>query len=155
MNAVYTAALTLAGGVVLFVLNQWVQKFFFEPLHEQKQIIGEIDFLLILWASSYVNPIERGALSSEQRGERERGSQAFREAASRLIATTNAVRGYGLARILPTKADAREAARCLIGISNSMFSSGEGARRETTKGNREWAAEVRRLLRLEADQTGP
>lgn len=154
MNALLTAAITLAGAVILFVFNQWIQRFYFEPLHEQRKVIGEVDYLLMFWAPQFTNPSQWDALSSEQRSYREKGSEALRDVACGLVATTNAVGAYWLATRSPSRAETREAARCLIGIANSMDPE-TGSGRETGKENKDDAQRVRKLLRLKIDPTGP
>jgi hypothetical protein len=46
-----TAALTVVLGFVVFVLGQIVQRFFLEPMQEQKRIIGEIAFAVLYYGN--------------------------------------------------------------------------------------------------------
>jgi len=149
MNSITTAAITLAGGVVLFILNQWVQKFFFEPLHEQRKVIGEIDFLLIFWAWTYSMPIAYELLKAEQIEERQDAARALREVASKLVATTNAVRAYRIAWGAPKKTKVREVGQGLIALSNSIFASPDVSGQART--NHDLAKEIRKLLALSVD----
>ncbi len=148
MNAFSTAALTLAGGVVLFILNQWVQKFLIEPLHEQRKVIGEIDFLLIFWAWAYSNPEAYEHLKPHQIEERRNAAQALRQVASKLVATTNAVRAYRIAWGAPPKAKVREVAQGLIALSNSMFELPHAAIGQA-RANHDLAKEIRKHLALD------
>jgi hypothetical protein len=143
-DALRTASVTLLGGVILFTLNQWVQKLFFDPWTEQRKVIGEIDCALTFWARAYANP---APVDQNLTAERLEASAALRRCASRLLATTNAMRWYALAVGAPKQPAVREAARCLILLSNSM-SGGTG------RENRADATRVRGLLGLTLDAHG-
>ena len=45
-NAVQTAALTIVGGVLIYVIGQLLMKFLIEPFHEFRKLLGEIASLL-------------------------------------------------------------------------------------------------------------
>lgn len=138
LKVVMTAAVTLLGGVILFIVNQWVQKFFFEPIHEQARVVGEIDFALTYWAWTYANPDP-----SSRTPVRDRASDELRGCGSRLIATTNAIPCYRAARLLGAldRGNLQEAAGHLIGLSNSIY-HGEA------RWNSELAGKIRVLIGL-------
>lgn len=100
------SSLTVTGGVIIFVVGQIVQKFLLEPLHEQAKAIGETLFCLTHYASWYANP-GRG-----KDDDLTQASNAIRDSASRLKATTNAVVCYGLfaaMRLAPQKENVERA----------------------------------------------
>jgi asparagine N-glycosylation enzyme membrane subunit Stt3 len=43
---VWTAAFTILGGVLVYVIAQLLSKFLIEPTHELKRVIGEVRFNL-------------------------------------------------------------------------------------------------------------
>lgn len=46
----FTSALTIFGGVLVYVIGQVTSKFLIDPIHEQKKLIGEIgDSLIFYW----------------------------------------------------------------------------------------------------------
>ncbi len=116
-----TSSLTVIGGIFVLAVGQLLQRFFIEPIQEQAKVIGEIVYTLAYYGPVYANPGmpailgPRGDLIPET-------EDALRQNASRLLATTAAVRWYGLARTVrtPSRNDVLEAAHTLIGLSNSI-----------------------------------
>jgi len=51
VNEVLTAAITVVLGFVVFVLGQIAQRFFIEPIQEQKRVVGEIAHAVLYYAS--------------------------------------------------------------------------------------------------------
>ncbi len=145
---VFPALATIVGGVLVYVLGQLIQKLFIEPLHEQRRVIGEVDVGLILWAREWANLSDWQAGRTEQR---DRAENAFREYASRLVASTNAIgrRAYAVAQHFgtPDPDDIRVAARNLIGLSNQMYSHAD-TRHEHERFNRQRVDDIRKRLRL-------
>lgn len=132
-----TAGLTILGGVAVYVVGQLVQRFFIDPLHEQRKVIGDIDVGLTLCAREWANLPEWPAGRSEQR---EHAQNSFREYASRLAASTNAIgpQLYWAAKRLgaPPLEDIRDAVQDLIGLSNNMYSDAP-SRRDRERFNRQ------------------
>lgn len=83
--------------------------------------------------------------------ERDRAEKAFREHASRLVATTSSITRplYRLARWLgaPRPDSIRLAARELIGLSHSLYAEA-ATRLEDARANREQMANIRQYLAL-------
>lgn len=141
---VLTSALTVAGGVLILVVGQLVQRFFVEPLHEQTKVIAEIACALAYYAPIYVNP---GPTHAVVRPDgvilTDATEDKLRALASQLIASATATRWHILARIVqsPTRKDVLDAARALIGLSNSV-------RTGTPKDNLETRDRAVKLLRI-------
>jgi hypothetical protein len=148
LTSFLTASLTILGGVAVYVVGQLVQRFFIDPLHEQRRVIGEIDVGLTLWAREWASLPEWPAGRSEQR---ERAQNSFREYASRLAASTNAIgpQLYWAAKRLgaPRLDDIRDAVQDLIGLSNNMYSDAE-ARRGHERFNRQRVYDIGHRLGL-------
>lgn len=111
---VLTSALTVVGGVLVLVVGQLVQRFFIDPLHEQSKLIGEIAYAL-----AYANPSPtRAVVRPDGINLTDATEDALRALASRLIATTVAIRWYGLARYVfsPPRKDVLDGAFALIGL---------------------------------------
>jgi len=138
---VLTSALTVLGGIAIIVAGQVSTKFFIEPIHEHRRIIGEIAESLLFYAYLYSNP---GIGRPEEMNE---AQKVFRQQASRLVATSYAIQWRKLPRFLsisiPGPLDVTEARGCLIGLSNSIHESGD------PRQNREWVEEIRKRLGIE------
>ncbi len=120
---VLTSGLTVVGGVLVLTAGQLVQRFFIEPLHEQAKVIGEVAYALAYYAPIYANPgPTRLVVRPDGVNLTDATEHELRALASRLIATTSAVRWDGLARCLssPSRKDVLEGASTLIGLSNSV-----------------------------------
>jgi len=145
---ILTALATIFGGVLVYVAGQLLSKLFIEPVQEQRKVIGEIDVGLVLWAREWANLQDFPTGRTDQRVEAEK---AFREYASRLVASTNAIgrRFYGAAQRLgaPAPDDVRLSARDLVGLSNSMYSDA-ATRFDHERFNRERVDNIRRRLGL-------
>jgi hypothetical protein len=136
----WTASATLIGGAILFFIGQFIQKFLLEPAQEQSKAISEVCFRLIYYASWYANPGPRG--TEDQNNQLTTVSNALRECASRLQATTNVIYWYKLLhwiKVVPSRPNVEEAIRNLIRISNSIH-TGDG------RENREDADKICQLL---------
>src|SRR5437879_5342253 len=86
-----TAAATIIGSVIIFVVSQIFQKLVIDPVQEQRSAIGVIDHRLTYWAWAYCNP------QDDKSPERDKASDELREAAARLLAATNAIRLWRIA----------------------------------------------------------
>ncbi len=131
-----TSSLTILGGVFVFSITLLIQKFLIEPAHEQAKAVGQIGYCLIFFAPWYANP------GNGQPNDMDKASAALRECASRLVATSNAIRSYRLFErvgLIPPWENVEEATGHLIRISNSIF-SGNG------RENSDDAAKIRGLL---------
>lgn len=94
MKILLTAATTVLGGVLVFAISQVLQKLLIEPVVEQRKVIGDVDFRLTFWAWAYANPRPQ----EEKTPERDNARDELRGGAARLLAATNAIQWWGLAR---------------------------------------------------------
>jgi len=136
---VLTSSLTILGGIAVIVGGQIIIKFFIAPIHEQSRIVGQIAESLVFYANTYMNP---GIGNPDKMDE---AVKALRLLASKLVATTHAIRLYGFWQsigIIPRWADVIEASKQLIGLSNSIH-RGDVLRND---GRRK---EIRKRLRIE------
>jgi len=110
---VLTACLTIAGGIILFVLGQIIEKWFIEPVLAFKRAKGGVAWVLTFYADIYSNPgITKPELMEE-------ASKALRKKASDLMETINAIPTNFLSR--RSKGNILEASRNLIGLSNAVY----------------------------------
>jgi hypothetical protein len=97
-----TSTLTIFGGVIVFVVSQFIDKFTIEPLNRFEKTRGEIHYHLIYYANVYINP------GTVEKDELPKLFLRLRELASQIIADTYLVRGYwflALLRRVPPKKD--------------------------------------------------
>ena len=117
---------TLLGGVILFLVGQFLQRFVFETAQEQRKAISEVCFRLIHYASWYANPGTRS--TDNQNKQAQDAAKAIHECAGRLRATTDATYWYEFLcyiGIVPARSHVEESIGHLIRISNSM-DTGDG-----------------------------
>ena len=119
---VVTASLTVSGGVIVLVLGQLLGKFVIDPLHEVKKVLGEIRFALLFHAQAIMTPV--GDHESE-----DKAGEVLRRLASELHSRVGAVPFYDIWSAIskgffPSKTSALDAAKRLMGLSNSMRQEG-------------------------------
>lgn len=114
---VLTAGLTIFGSVVVFVAGQLLQRVVIDPVTDQRRAAAGADAKLTFWAWAYSNPQE------QKTPERDRAMDELRESAANLLAATNSIRWWWMARwwgVIPEES-ADRAARILIGLSNGVY----------------------------------
>jgi hypothetical protein len=142
---VLTSALTVVGGVLVFVFGQLVQRFIIEPQNEQVKLIGEIAYTLAYYAPIYGYPSPgRVVMGPGGINLTEATEDKLRALASHLIASVTTTRWPELAdRVFsPPHKDVLASARALIGLSNSVRSG-------NTKDNLEIRDNILKLLRID------
>lgn len=120
---VWTAAFTIIGGVIVYVIGELLSKFFIEPVHELKRVIGEVRFNLAFFAPIIHTPISRTPERSDA------AYEALLKNSCDLFTKVNAIPFYGLvSRIsfgfLPNKKSAKEAAVQLRGLTTYLHEDG-------------------------------
>lgn len=141
---VLTSSLTILGGVVVYVAGQIISKFFIEPIHEQKKIVGEIADALIFYANVYYNP---GTGSKKKMNE---ASERLRQLATLLHSKTHLIPWYKFfekTRVVLKSPSIEEASTKLIGLSNSINIPPNIATKVALK-NSERADKIKKLLKL-------
>jgi len=83
-----TAALTIFGGVLVYVLGQLLSKFLIEPAHELKKAIGDVRFNLAFYAPTIHTPIARDTDRSQK------AYEALMKSSCDLLARVNAIPFY-------------------------------------------------------------
>jgi|SRR5215212_4524461 len=115
MNELLTAGLTVFGGAVVLVVGQIIQRFYLEPIQEQRKIIGEIAYALIYDAN-----VVRELFDEERANET---ATRLRRLASSLRATVRTIPSYGFFSRqgwVPPADNVMRASRELIGWSNGL-----------------------------------
>lgn len=111
-----TSAVTIGGGVFLYVIGQLISKFLIEPTHELKKAIGEVRFNLAFHAPVIHTPISRNPERSQK------AYEALMKSSCDLLARVNAIPFYSrlssLSRgFLPAKQAIVDSAVQLRGLS--------------------------------------
>jgi len=125
VNELLTAGLTVFGGAVVLVVGQIVQRFYLEPIQEQRRIIGEIAYALIYDAN-----VVRGLFVEERVKDT---VTRLRRLASSLRATVRTIPSYGFfARQgwVPPADNVMRASTHLIGWSNGLSERDGGMNRQ-------------------------
>lgn len=145
---VWTAAFTIFGGVLVYVIGQLLSKFLIDPSHELKKVIGEVRFNLAFYAPTIHTPIARTPERSDK------AYEALLKSSCELLAKVNAIPFYGLVScisfgFLPSKKRIRDAATQLRGLSTYMHETGDKANSHVEViGNR--VAKIEKCLNLES-----
>ena len=137
-----TSSLTAIGAVAVFVVSQLLGKLVIEPIQEMKKLLVEVRYTLVFHAQVIFTPVD-------DRDSEDKASEALRKLSCDLRSKMGSVPFYDYrARIskgfLPRKADAREASKQLIGLSNSVHTS------PRPDGNHNRIAKIERLLGFES-----
>lgn len=136
-----TSSLTAVGAIAVFVTSQILGKLVIEPIQDVKKLLGEIRYALVFHAQAIMTPV------GDRAGE-DKASEVLRKLACDLRSKIGAVPFYdrwaAMSRgFLPTQANAFEASKHLIGLSNSVHRED----RSDTNGKR--LTKIERLLGFE------
>lgn len=119
---VRTAAVIVLLGFIVFVLGQVAQRFFIEPVQEQRKVIGEIAYAVVYYANVSAR------LSTEER--KQETMQTLRRLSAQLRSTLWTIRPYPVFESLGW-AEQRDniltASTGLIGWSNSVLMKDDSA----------------------------
>ena len=140
---VLTSALTIVGGVVIYVAGQILTRFFIDPYHEYRKAVGEIADALIYHANVYMNP-GSGSPTEPRAARIDATSDTLRQKASLLRVRAYSIPCYNVfakCRLVSQRASIERASGALIGLSNNIF---QGDARE----NRRLRDEITRELGL-------
>lgn len=141
-----TSALTIAGGVIVFVMGQLLSKFLIEPVHELRKAIGQVRFDLAYHAAVIHTPIGR----TEDRSGAAKGALLTNSCG--LIVAAQSIPAYAALRILffggfPSRKAVDEAAVQLRGLSTYVHDTGDKALEDIAVINAR-VARVEKLLGL-------
>jgi hypothetical protein len=117
-NIFLTSALTIVGGVSVYVAGQIITRFFIDPYHEYRKVVGEIGHTLVYYAN---------VSASSRREDQEEASTALRRNAGLLRITAHAIPAYKIyAKIglVPGWETVMAASSALIGLSNGVYEAG-------------------------------
>lgn len=114
----FTSALTVIAGTGVYTLGQLIAKFIIEPIHKQKEVIGDIADALVFYANVYSNP---GIHAKEKVDE---ASKRFRQLSGLLRARSYLIPSYdrmAKMKLVLLRTDIEKAASGLMGVSNSVY----------------------------------
>lgn len=130
--------------ILVFVVGQLISKFFIEPLHELRKVLGEVRFNLAFHAPTIHTPIGRAKESSDA------ARHALLKSSCDLIAKLQAVPLYSIIRHLgglPNRKAVEAAAVQLRGLSTYVHEDGAKASDNIDVVNKR-VAKIESLLRL-------
>jgi len=133
-----TAGLTVLVGVIVFVSQQIIERFFVAPLSEFRQTLADVSYNMIYYANIYTSP------GIGEDDAQVKASEKLRDSAAKLISTSYMINGYTilwLLRRIPSRRQVNEAANLIIMLSNSAF-------RGDVQQIEAWSKRVSKLLRL-------
>lgn len=135
MSSLVTAALTAFFGVLVFVVGQFAQRFFLEPIQEQRKVIGEIAYSLLFHANAMdVSRYERDGIKLLQVEDPIEVIKTLRSLAGKLRASLWTIPFYNLfakLKIVPKETDILSASQNLVGWSNNIHSGDTDVHRKT------------------------
>lgn len=112
-----TSSLTVVSGVIVYIIGEVLQTIWLSPLQKYKEIKHDVAVALTYYARDYSNVIDTS--------DDEKGKLRVIEVSNKLRMVSCELTGYieTLSWIkigIPPKADLKEAAECLMGLSNSL-----------------------------------
>ncbi|SRR6266481_2321759 len=126
MSVALTASLTALFAVLVFVVGQFIQRFFLEPIQDQRKIIGEIAFALVFYENIMdVSERRKSSIPLLELEDPIVVAKNIRRLASQLRATLYTIPFYGLfslLRLVPKASALSSASTSLVGWSNSIHS---------------------------------
>ena len=136
-----TSSLTAIGAVLVFVVSQLLGKLVIEPVQDLKKLLGEIRYSLVFHAQAIMTPV--GNREAE-----DHAAEVLRKLSCDLRSKVEAVPFYDrwAARshgFMPVRADAFEASKQLMGLSNSVHNDSR------SDINSKRIAKIERLLSFE------
>ena len=125
-NIIWTASVTILGGVLVCVIGQLLSKFLIDPTQELKKAIGEVRFNLAFHAPIIYSPIARTPERSDK------AYEALLKSSCELLAKVDVIPFYRLlSRIsfgfLPSEKSIQTAATHLRGLSTYVHETGDKA----------------------------
>lgn len=142
-KALLTSGLTIFGGVFIFCISQFIQKFLLEPVQELNKTIGEISFRLDYYANIF--PSSNQNLNEDQQKQLLIVFNSLRESSCRLQANAWAIWWYDFfecIRFIPLRSNIVKSKGKLIYISNTTSETERAERME----RRKQIEEVKQLL---------
>ena len=123
---ILTSALTVFGGVSVYVIGQLISKLLFEPTFELLKAVREVRFVLAFHAPTIHTPRDRDKSSSSE------AESALKKCSSELMSRLHAVSAYdAMAQVLPgtfpSRTNIENAAVTLRGLSTHMHETGDRA----------------------------
>lgn len=121
-----TSAVTISGGLILYVIGQFLSKFFIEPIYELKKVIGEVRFNLAFHSCVIHTPISRNSERSEK------AHDALMKCSCDLLTRVEAIPFYSFISdfsrgFLPSKQAIIDSAVNLRGLSTYVHETGDKA----------------------------
>lgn len=130
----------MVSGVLVFVAGQAVLRFALEPIQQQRKVIGEIAFVLLMYAN-----VTDDRAYEQQSGHKlaehtpvPEAMKVLRRLASELQASLYTVPAYSFWSVLGIVPDAKrvqKASSSLVGWSNSLYSGRTSEHRESVATN--------------------
>ncbi len=116
---------TVLSGTLVYVLGQLVSKFVIDPIHKQKEVIGEITDTLIYYANIF-------GVHNDENDDANEAMNKFRSLSTKLISKTYLIPFYTFLEkmhIVKSLVKIKNAHTGLVGLSNSVY-GGKGFKYE-------------------------
>jgi hypothetical protein len=114
---VLTSALTIIGGVFIYIAGRFLESFFVQPILQLRLHIGDVANELSYYANIYSNP---GVVTNE---DGKKATDTLRRLSTQLSSKVICVPWYSFwsfMRLVPTKRNIKLAYKGLINLSNSV-----------------------------------
>ena len=108
--------LTVISGVLVFLFGQLFNEYFLKPIQKYKNLRAQIAYALTYYAMYYSNPLKNDDINEEYNN----ASIELRKLAAKVDAMIE-LRPKGN-MFIPKKDRLSEVSKCLIGLSNGMYS---------------------------------
>lgn len=108
---------TVLSGTLVYVLGQLFSKFIIDPIHKQKEVIGEIADTLIYYENIF-------GVHNSKNNDSDEAMNRFRSLSTKLISKTYLIPFYAFfekMHIVKSLVKIKNAHTSLIGLSNSVY----------------------------------
>ncbi len=145
LKIVITAFFTLLIGILIFVSQRLFLYLFIEPIHKQREVLGETIDKMIYHDHFFANP------GTSNIKKRKVASNELRRCATNLSAKTHLIPWYSLFsffHIVIAKKDVTTICKNLIGLSNGIFNITPSIQASASQ-NIKWQREIEKILKIE------
>ena len=146
MSSFFGMLLTVVGGIIVFIIIEYLKEVWLMPFQEYKKIKQQISYALTYYANLYTNTIVLSEATKKGRAQYSTASDNVRDLACKLGSFNETLSWFRMG--IPSSKIILDASSCLIGLSNSFFCNGNEDFHSRDETNIQRAQTVKSYLKL-------